>query len=358
MSERRDYAADPAWWRKYMSQSVRDSPLYTQIYTYLPHDQEVRELLTFVDQAQPVPPLFCSAVNFVLQNDVQHPLAAFYPYFNPNPRPVEEVYPVFHDFCLKHQERLRQILPTLRMQTNEVTRCANLLPVFEMVFQRGTRKPLALVEIGTSAGLNLNWSKYGYDYGQGRLAGDVASPVQLHCTLQGEYLPPLPEIMPPVASCLGIDIAPLDILNEDHVRWLRACFFPEELQSFRALDAAIDFARQHPPTILTGDARALLPEMLEAIPSDQTICLWHSYMLRQCPPEVSEDIEQLIMEYAQKRDLYRISLEFLPHERWSLPRLELFTYEGGNIREEWLAMCRVHGDQMEWLRPEAHQVLV
>ncbi len=310
--------------------------------------QELQKLLVLIKEDQPVPTLFFSAVNFVLQSDVQHPLAAFYPYFQPVPQPAEEVYPAFRDFCLVHQETLRQILPTVRLQTNEVTRCANLLPAFEMVFQRGGRKPLALVEIGTSAGLNLNWDQYGYHYGQA-FAGDVNSPVQIDCSVKGERLPPLPVTMPVVASRQGIDIAPLDIFDEDHVRWLRSCIWPEEMYRYHLLDAAVAFARDHPPLIHSGDARALLPEILAAIPPDHTLCLWHSYVLRQCPPAVRDGIEQQIMDHAQQRDLYRISLEFVRHDRSYPPRLELFTYHDRAMFQEELATCTVHGEQMEWL---------
>src|SRR5258707_12495025 len=52
---------------------------------------------------------------------------------------------------------LRTLLPMARLQTNEVTRCANLLPAFEIVSRRGACRPLALIEIGCSAGLNLFW---------------------------------------------------------------------------------------------------------------------------------------------------------------------------------------------------------
>ena len=350
MSEQLDLIADPQWWQRYMAATVKDSPLYTQFYTHLPYDQELQKLLILIEKDQPVPTLFFSAVNFVLQSDLQHPLAAFYPYFNPTPRPAEEVYPAFHDFCLAHEATLHQILPTARLQTNEPTRCANLLPAFEMIFQHGERKPLALVEIGASAGLNLNWDQYGYHYGQ-TFVGNADSPVQIHCAMKDEQIPPLPQTMPLIASRQGIDIAPLDVSNEDHVRWLRACIWPEEMYRYRLLDAAIAFARQNPPTVHSGDARALLPEILEAIPPDQTVCLWHSYVLRQCPPEVREGIEQQIATYAKKRDVYRVSLEYVQHDRRYPPQLELFTYNGGDISRELLASCTVHGEKMEWLQP-------
>jgi hypothetical protein len=61
------------------------------------------------------------------------------------------------------------------VQTNEVGRCASLLPAFGVVAARTDGRPLALVELGTSAGLNLVWDAYGYAYGAAGRAGGSGS---------------------------------------------------------------------------------------------------------------------------------------------------------------------------------------
>ena len=349
MPEQLDLVADPQWWQSYISSTVQDSPLYSEFYAHLPYDQELRPLLALIDQSQPVPTLFFSTVNFLLLRSVEHPLAEFYPYLCAAPRPAREVYPFFHEFCLAHEEELRQILPGARLQTNEVTRCANLLPAFARIFQRGGQQPLALLEIGASAGLNLSWDRYGYDYGQAQ-CGDRHSPVQVVCGVDGEYPPPLPATLPTVGSRQGIDLAPLDIADEEHVYWLRACIWPEEVARYALLDAAIDLARRNPPKIVQGDACVLLPELLAAIPPEQTVCLWHSFVLRQCPPEVGARIEELLCHFARQRTLYRVSLEYMQPDRRYPPQLELLTYEKGEmLQRELLATCAVHGERMQWL---------
>ena len=65
---------------------------------------------------------------------------------------------------------------------------------------------LALIEVGASAGLNLLFDRYSYDYGAGRSAGDPGSPIQFACTLRGEVRPPIPASMPPVAARVGLDL--------------------------------------------------------------------------------------------------------------------------------------------------------
>ena len=99
---------------------------------------------------------------------------------------------------------LAATLSTRRTQTNETARCAGLLPAFAAV---ADGRPLALIEIGASAGLNLRWDHYAYDYG-GRAAGVPSSPLTIACELRGPHVPPLDP--PPVAWRAGIDLSPVD----------------------------------------------------------------------------------------------------------------------------------------------------
>ena len=339
---------DPRHWLSYVPQTLQRSPLYAHLYTSLEHDPDLLELLALIDQDQPIPVLFFTVVNDLLLRDQHDPLAAFYPYLAASPRPATEAYAAFRSFCLSHQDELRARLPVVRLQTNEVTRCANLVPAFDLVFRRGGRKPLSLIELGSSAGLNLNWMHYGYRYGS-RQIGNLDSPVQISCELRGDLLPPLPEVFPPVVGCLGIELSPLDVTCEDDVRWLRACIWPEEVGRYRLLDAALAVARQVPPHLLAGDASDLLPDVLAALPLDQTVCLWHSFALNQGTARVRAQVEDTLVAASRRQTIYRLSLEADPDQRDSLPRLELFTYRGGALaNQQWLANCALHGERMEW----------
>ena len=60
----------------------------------------------------------------------------------------------------RDQDRLTQVMLTRRTQTNEAARCATLLPALAQL-----PEPLALIEVGASAGLTLLFDHYSYDYG-------------------------------------------------------------------------------------------------------------------------------------------------------------------------------------------------
>src|SRR5579884_4246087 len=288
--------SDPRHWLAYVPHTLeRISPLYAHLYQEMREDAQLFSLLTLIDPDQPIPVLFLSAINFLVFEHPEHPFAQFYPCLTTNPRQPTEAYPFFRDFCLEHKEALQRLLPTARLQTNEVRRCTNLLPAFDLISVREDRRPLALIEIGSSAGLLLNWRRYFYTYNQGFLLGDEASPVQISCTLEGERLP-VPLRLPPTAQCLGIELDPLDINNERDVRWLRSCIWPEERERYQILNAAITLARQYPPQVLTGDACHLLPDLLPTIPPGQPICIFHCFALNQGPAQVKECIIQTLVD--------------------------------------------------------------
>jgi hypothetical protein len=203
-----------------------------------------------------------------------------------------------------------------------------------------------MIEVGCSAGLNLLWHRYQYRYGS-IVVGDSTSPVQITCELQGGPLPPLPESLPFVAHCQGIELCPRDIRNEEDMRWVRAAIWPEELGRHYLLDAAIAFARREGMSLHTGDACDLLPELLSTIPGDQTAVVWHSFAVNQGPLDVKACIDAQIANASRERTLYRVSLEFLDQAG---PQLELITYEQGKmVQQEVLARCAVHGEHMTWL---------
>src|ERR1700683_4120671 len=84
---------------------------------------------------------------------------------------------------------LTQVMMERRTQTNEPARCAVLLPALAQL-----QEPLALIEIGASAGLLLLFDRYSYDYAGYRLVGSDPQAPALHCQPLGAG--PLPRRIP------------------------------------------------------------------------------------------------------------------------------------------------------------------
>ena len=328
--------------------SVNSSPLYAQLSLEIASDPAILSLVAEVDLSQQVSNLLFGAVHFLLLSGITTPLADYYPSLSPNPRPRNEAYQYFRIFCLEHADRIRKLVTTQRVQTNEVGRCTGLLPAFGIVAKRSGNRPLALVEIGPSAGLHMLWDKYGYDYGEAGYAGNRESPVQLLCIPQDSIHPPLPDTPPSVAYRIGIDLAPIDICDETAIRWLRALIWPEHNDRARLLEQAVQIARLDPPSIIAGNAADLLPQILSTIPAETVLCVYHSYTLNQCPTPVREKILDRLLKFAQERDFFRVSLEWYSGQHQ--PHLDLFSYQGGIMTGELLAYCESHGRTIEWLQ--------
>jgi hypothetical protein len=287
-----------------------------------------------------------AAVHFLLLQGAIHPLAAFYPDISPGPVTNADPYPDFRSFCNEHAEEIKHLLQTQRVQTNEVRRCAVLLPAFGIVAERARSHPLALVEIGASAGFNLLWDSYGYDYGTGRKYGNVNSPVQLSCKPRGEIQPPIPERFPHIASRCGIDLQPVDVYDQDAVDWLRALIWPEHSARVELLHHAVEVVRRDPPLIHRGDALELLPEIMEQVPEEAVLCLYHTFVINQFPREARERLATLMDTYGAKHDLFCISIAALGTDG---PQLRLLAYQDGEKTEHLLANCSGHAQWIEWL---------
>jgi hypothetical protein len=204
------------------------------------------------------------------------------------------------------------------------------------------------VELGASAGLNLLWDRYSYDYGTGRRYGTPRSPVLLACTLRGNAPPPFPDTLPPVATRIGIDLDPIDVRDPEAALWLRALVWPDAGGRAELLQQAMRVARQDPPPLRLGDALDLLPQVLTDIPEDQLLCVFHTHTLNQLSVEARGRLQTLLAEHAGRRDLYRLSIEWLGAEH---PRLEVVGFAGGIRTDRLLAHCGSHGEWLEWLGP-------
>jgi hypothetical protein len=169
-----------------------------------------------------------------------------------------------------------------RTQTNEAARCATLLPALAAL-----PKPLALIEVGASAGLTLLPDRYSYSYSASSgpsgsagglwLAGtDPAAPV-LECSAIGPV--PLPDRVPSVVWRAGLDLNPLDVNSDDDARWLRCLVWPGETGRRERLDAAIATARRDPPPVHRGDLLTDLPSLRRQAPAGATVVVFHSAVL-------------------------------------------------------------------------------
>src|SRR5579875_1808868 len=253
-------------------------------------------------------------------------------------------YDAFRATVLDRREEVAAVMLARRTQTNEPARCATLLPALALLPQ-----PLALLEVGASAGLCLLPDRYSYAYGTHRIEGHPGSPV-LHCQARGPV--PLPARSPRVVWRAGIDLNPLDVTDPDDMHWLSCLVWPGEGERARRLAAAIDTARQDPPRVVRGDLVDRLAETAAQAPPAATLVVFHSAVLAYLTPgrrtEFAEAIRALGAEWLSN-EAPRV-LSHLPGFPAELPAPDpgpapFLLTQGGR---EALAFTDAHGAWIRW----------
>ena len=159
-------------------------------------------------------------------------------------------------------------------QTNEPGRCAALLPVLA-----GIPEPLALLEVGASAGLCLLPDFYGYDYGRTILGPEAprSTPPVFPCTINAAT--PVPARTPRVVWRAGLDLNPVDLSVPGGVGWLEALIWPEQTDRLARLRASIKIAAEQRPRLVKGDLRTDLAALAREAPKDATLVIFHTAVL-------------------------------------------------------------------------------
>ncbi|HYY25603.1 MAG TPA: DUF2332 domain-containing protein [Candidatus Udaeobacter sp.] len=320
------------------------SLLYERLSLAIAKDPELLSLAAHARKGERVPNLFFTAAHFLLLKGIKHPVFRFYESLSEAPERREDPYPNFRSFCLEHEGEISKLISSRLVQTNEVRRCACLLPIFAMVSQESYGQPLYMIEIGAAAGLLLLWDHYGYRYGQTLAFGDRDSPVQIECGLRGEGSPLIPDVLPKVSGRLGIDLNPIDLRDPDSRLWLRALIWPEHRERASLLERAIDTAQRDPPELIAADAVEVLPDILNSIPPDSTPCIFRVWT--SLPQKTREQLSLLLTQYGQKRDLFVISTV---GQRGNEIDLQLTSFVQGVKTVKVLAHCETHGESLEWL---------
>lgn len=196
----------------------------------------------------------------------------------------EVPFAAFQDYLLTFWDEIRPIILARATQTNEAGRCATLLPVLGLIAAQEQR-PLALIEVGPSAGLCLLPDLYSYSY-DGAAPLGTGSPL-LPCSTTGS--PPIPRQLPQIAWRAGVDLNPLDGTDPDTVAWLRALVWPGQHDRLARLDAALGTLAQlkagsvsspaGEPLILTGDLNDLIADLVAAAPKEAVPVVMHSAVL-------------------------------------------------------------------------------
>ncbi len=173
-----------------------------------------------------------------------------------------------------HGEQIRVTALSRSTQTNEAGRCATLLPVLASLPQ-----PLALLEVGASAGLCLIPDRYGYEYSSVVIpppSSSADAPTLVCATTSGEGIP---REHPEVIWRRGLDLNPIDVGDPDQTAWLENLVWPEQETRRSRLRHALRVAACDPPLVERGDLLEDLVGIATTAPSEATLVVFHSAVL-------------------------------------------------------------------------------
>lgn len=233
-------------------------------------------------------------------------------------------------------------LVDLPVQTNEVGRCAALLPGFLAVAAE-TGLPLRLLELGASGGLNLRWDLYRY------LAGDfawgpAASPVRLDFELRGTARPDA-DAPVEVTSRRGCDAAPVDAETPEGRETLLAYVWPDQKARVERLRTALEVAAAVPVDVDRESAATWVERQLAAATAGEATVVYHSIVL-QYLSEAERAAFDAHLDDAAARASAEAPLAWLRMEPADeLAAVRLTTWPGGEDRP--LARAGYHGSPVE-----------
>ncbi len=226
------------------------------------------------------------------------------------------------------------------VQTNEVGRCAALAPAM-LAFSAG--RPLRLLELGTSAGLNLRFDAYRYE----DLWGDKDSPVQL-TGRYGTTPPPFTPARIEIPERRGCDPRPLDPASEEGRLALLSFIWPDQTERIELLRGALDVAPTIPATVDPAPADEWLEGQLAApLPEDTTTVVFHSIVWQYLDEPTRKRIRNALAEAGEKttRNAPLVWLRMEPDG--DLARVDATLWPGGESRL--IARAGYHGRPVHWL---------
>jgi hypothetical protein len=355
MPDPRDDFAD--MWAWFATHCHDYSPLYERIAAAVADDPE---LLVWIRSAPPdahLPPALLAAVHYLLLESPDHPLAAVYA-----GRSDADPAPLFLQLCRDRDEDVMRLLTTRRIQTNDCGRSAVIAPGLTWLAAR-IATPMALVDVGASAGLNLLCDRYRIDYGPAGATGPRDSTVQIACRVAGGQ-PPIAAALPPLASRIGIDRAPIDLSQPDDARWLLACVWPDTGRLERTA-ASIRLAQGDPPLVIAGDGNDALPGVLSRLPAGTAAVIVTTWALAYFGLDDRERFVQLLEAESQTRTIAWLSAEGLGtvaalaehpaaadvNAAAGADVLGAAIFEGGAARWDLLALVQEHGAWIDWRAP-------
>ncbi len=333
--------------------AAKTSPLYERVVVALSESAEALRAIEAVPARKRHPTVILAALHDLALSGRAPALAAAYAAADGDTAVDAAI-----DTLLRMTDSVVAIAVRRKVRTNETGRCAVLYPAIAEAAHRAGANAVGLIDVGCSAGLNLNVDRVGITYSNGQALGDPSSTVRLSCSIVGDR--PVPtRALPDVVARIGVDPEPVDVTDADDTRWLRACVSPDQPERIAGLEAEIALAATAPPLLLHGDAVEVLPDAFAQVPADALPVVTTTWTLSALPLESRLRFLHRLDEAATHRAVAWVSAEGVGVAP-AIPTLGdrrasghsivgLAMFDHSTLRTEAVGRCWSQGRLLAWL---------
>jgi hypothetical protein len=245
-----------------------------------------------------------------------------------------------------HLEDIENGLAT-QVQTNEVGRSVAHLVLSHWITTLGVEQ-FNFLEIGASAGLNLNFDKFYGCFGQLRM-GDPSSSLRF----MGDWFsnaPDVPRIGATAISKRGCDISPIDVTQPDDEARLLSFVWPDQRLRLERLRSAIAIAKTHRPIVDAASADEWIASQL-ARPCGHATLIFHSIVWQYLGTETQNKLKQAIYNAGRSATSTAPIVWARMEPAGAVADIQVDVFDGSSAEPRHFRLAEIgyHGQNMNWL---------
>ena len=289
-----------------------------------------------------LPLRLAGAIHRVVLRGDEPRLARHYP--SMGGRPGEDFPADFIAYMREHLDDIEAGLSS-QVQTNEVGRCVVPLALSHWLTWFGIEEYDHL-EVGASAGLNLNFDRY-YAGVRTLRMGDPESALRF----SGEWfadMPAVPKNSARVVRRRGVDPHPIDVTNKTEELRLLSFVWPDQKERMERLRTAVAIAKAYPPLVDSGSADTWVAAQL-ARDSERATVVFHSIVWQYLGESVQRRFREALHEAGQRATPQRPLVWARMEPAGPVADVRATVWMGGEPNEHLLAEVGYHGQGMRWL---------
>ena len=290
-----------------------------------------------------IPLRLAAAIHRVVLQGKEPRLGRHYP--SVGGKPGEDFTPDFIGYMRDHLDAIESGLAS-QVQTNEVGRSVVPLAISHWLTTFDIDE-FDYLEVGASAGLNMNFDSYYACFGPLRM-GDQSSELRF----MGDWFanaPHVPRIGARVMRRRGVDVSPIDVSNPDDEARLLSFVWPDQRTRLERLRSAIDIAKANTPLVDTGSADSWMAKQL-AEPLERATVVFHSIVWQYLGVDVQRRFKQQLAEAGNRASSMKPLIWARMEPAGKVADVRATVWRGSKEPQEyWLAEVGYHGQGMRWL---------